>query len=192
LTALGTFLAELAWPLHFLILAIFLGLVWLVIRPFSKIRPFTGQLLVLAGVFWVGLLFFLISFSFPAPSPILRAVTDAGTIPRAWFYALVPAVALTLIPILKGKEEPDPKWGNLRLIAIVFCTLVISISLFNIIGYYISSVIFIIVTMWVLGSRSKVELIAVPAGWILFSYFIFARLLHVRLPVGSIFAGLLG
>jgi len=192
MTTLGTFLAELWLPIHFLFLVVFLGLIWLLIRLFNKLRPFTGQLLVLAGVFWLGLMFYLISFSFPAPSPILRAVTDASTIPRAWFYALLPIVVLTLIPILRGKESPDPKWGNLRLLGIILATLIISISLFNVIGYYISSVLFIVVTMWLLGSRSKTELIAVPIGWVVFSYFIFARLLHVRLPIGSIFSGLIG
>jgi len=192
LTRLGNFLAELGLPFHFLILAVFLGLIGLAVRPFARLRQYTGQLLVLAGVFWVGLLFYVISFSFPAPSPILRAVTDAGTIPRAWFYALLPVMVLALIPIFRGKEEPDPKWGNLRLVGIVLCTLIISISLFSVIGYYASSVIFIVVTMWVLGARGKIELVAVPVGWVLFSYFVFARLLHVRLPIGSIFSGLLG
>ena len=191
MATLGGFFATLWWPLHFLILAVLLGLIWLLIRPFKRLHPFTGQLLVLMGVFWVGLLFYIISFSFPAPSPILRAVTDASTIPRVWFFALVPVVVLTLIPILRGKEDPDPKWGNVRLVAIVLAALVISISLFGILGYYVSSALFMITIMWVLGSRNKVELIAVPAGWILFSYFVFARLLHVRLPIGRIFAGFL-
>jgi len=165
---------------------------WVVIRPFKKLHPYTGQLLILAGIFWVGLLFFVISYSFPPPAPILRAVTDASTIPRVWFYALVPAVVLTLIPIFRGKDDPDPKWGNVRLVAIVLLALIISIGLFGSLGYYISSALFMITCMWVLGTRKKIELIAVPAGWILFSYFIFARLLNVRLPVGSIFSGFLG
>jgi len=192
LATVGSFFATLWWPLHFLILAVYLGLLWALIRPFKRLRPYTGQLLVLAGIFWVGLLFYIISFSFPAPAPILRAVTDASTIPRVWFFALIPVVILTLIPIFRGTDDHDPKWGNVRLVGIVLAALVISIALFGFIGYYISSALFMITVMWVLGSRKKLELIAVPAGWILFSYFVFARLLNVRLPVGSLFSGLLG
>ena len=192
MNAIGNFLADLWWPLIFLVLAVYLGVIWLAIRLTKKLRPYTGQLLVLAGVFWVGLLFFAVSFSFPLPSPILRAVTNASTIPRVWFFALVPVTALALIPILRGKEDPDPKWGNVRLVAIVLGALIVSVGLFGVIGYYLSSGLFMVAVMWVLGSRNKIELVAVPAGWILFSYFVFARLLNVRLPVGSIFAALLG
>ena len=192
MNAIGSFFANLWWPLIFLILAVFLGLVWLLTRPSKRLRPYTGQILVLAGAFWVGLMFFFISFSFPLPSPILRAVTSARTIPQVWFLALVPVTVLALIPILRGKEEHDPKWGNVRLVAIILTALIVSVGLFGILGYYVSSALFMITTMWVLGSRNKIELVAVPAGWVLFSYFIFARLLNVRLPIGSIFAALLG
>jgi len=192
LSAIGSFLATLWWPLVILVFAVYLGLVWLLIRPFSRLRPYTGQLLVLMGVFGVGLMFFVISFSFPAPAPILRAVTDASTIPRVWFFALVPVTVIALIPIIRGKDEPDPKWGNVRLVAVVLTALIVSIGLFGVIGYYVSSALFIVVLMWVLGSRNKVELLAVPAGWVVFSYFIFARLLNVRLPIGSVFAAILG
>jgi len=176
--------------MHFVILAIFLALMWLLIRPFKKLRPFTGQLLVALAILWMGILFYVISYSFPVPR-FGGGVTEAGTIPRVWFYALVPSVALVLIPIFRGKDEPDPKWGNIKLVGIVLTSLVISIALFQYIGYYISSAIFIVVCMWVLGSRNKIELVAVPVGWVAFSYFIFARLLNVRLPVGSIIYSIL-
>jgi hypothetical protein len=189
---LGRWLAGLAWPWQFMMLAGFLVLVWLIILPFKRLHPYRGQLLVLAAVTWMGLLFYLISFSFPKPPPIIRAVTDASTIPRVWVFALIPTVILALIPILRGKNDPDPKWGNLKMVGLVLVALVISVGLFDYIGYYISSALFIVVLMWLLGCRKITELIAVPAGWIVFTYFVFARLLYVRLPVGSIISGLMG
>jgi len=192
MNAMGSFFANLWWPLIFLIFAVFLGLVWLLTRLIKRFRPYTGQILVIAGIFWVGLMFFVISFSFPLPSPILRAVTSARTIPQVWFFALIPVTVLAIIPIVRGKDDPDLAWGNVRLVAIVLIALIVSVGLFGIIGYYLSSAIFMVTTMWVLGSRKKLELIAVPAGWVLFSYFVFARLLNVRLPIGSVFAALLG
>ena len=192
MTAIGSFLATLWWPLVFLVLAGFLAIVWLIARLTPRFRPYTGQLMVLMGVLGVGLIFFLITFSFPPPAPILRAVTTAGTIPRIWFYALIPVTILALIPIIRGKDDPDPKWGNVRLVAMVLAALIVSIGLFGVLGYYLSSAIFIVTMMWMLGSRNKIELVAVPAGWVLFSYFIFARLLSVRLPIGRVFTALLG
>jgi len=190
LVEFGKFLATLWWPLHFLMMAVFLGLVWILARFNKRLTPFTGQLMVLAGIFWIGLIFFIITFSFPPPSPILRAVTDASTIPRVWFYALCVAVVLSVIPIVTGKNDPDLKFGNIRRLTLVIATLVIGVSLINIIGYYISMAVVTAVIMWLLGSRNKIELISVPIGWVLFSYFVFARLLNVRLPVGIIFSGI--
>jgi len=191
-TTIGTWFEELALPLHFLLLAVFLGLILGVIQLVKRLHPYRGQLMVLAGIFWVFLVFYFITYTFPVPRGILVGMTPGSTIPRLWFYSLLPVIVLTLIPIFRNKEEVDPKWGNMRLIAIVFTVLVISVGLFNFIGYYISSALFIVTVMWILGSRNKVELIAVPAGWIVFSYLVFARLLSVRLPVGSIIENIIG
>ena len=145
----------------------------------------------MAAISWVGILFYLISFTFPGRSVFTGNMPPAYTIPRVWVYALIPTVILTLIPIIRGKNDPDPKWGNLKMIGIVLTLLVVSVGLFNYIGYYISSAIFIVVLMWLLGSRSKVELITIPIGWVLFTYFVFAQLLNVRLPVGSIITNIM-
>lgn len=185
----GRFLAGISWPIHIAIWAAFVGVAWFVVRRFEKLRPYTGQILVLLAILWMGTMFFFLSYAFRRPV-FGSDSTEAGTIPRVWFYALVPSVALALFPLFKGKGEADPKWGNMRLVGIVLVALVVSIGLFNYIGYYISSAIFIVTLMWLLGSRNKIELIAVPAGWVAFSYFIFARLLHVRLPIGRLFSGL--
>ena len=189
LAAIGRFFYDLGWPVNFVILAVLVAILWVIGMRFKSLRPYLGQLLVLCAILWMSIVFFLISFSFPVPR-FGGGVTEAGTIPRVWFYAIVPTIALAFFHILKGKGDPDPKWGNVRNVGIVLGTLIISISLFQFIGYYISSAAFIIVTMWLLGSRSKVELIAVPAGWVLFSHFIFARLLSVRLPIGDLWSGI--
>ena len=183
---------ELALPFHFLLLAVFLGLIYGLIHFFKKLHPYRGQLMVLAGIFWVFLVFYFITYTFPIPRGILADMTPGSTIPRLWFYSFLPVIILVLYPIFRGKEAVDPKWGNIRLVALVFSLLVVSVGLFNFIGYYISSALFIVSVMWILGSRSKLELVAVPAGWILFSYLIFARLLGVMLPVGSIVSGIIG
>jgi len=179
-------------PALILVLLVFLGLVFAAIWPFKKLRPYAGQILSLAGVFGLGLLFFIISFSFPHPSLIISK-TDASTFPRVWFYALIPSIAFAFIPIFRGKETPDEKWGgSLKNVGVILAVLVISVFEFQHIGYYISSALFIIVTLWVLGVRNKIQLITIPIGWIVFSYFVFAKLLRVQLPIGSIFSGFFG
>ncbi len=187
---LGRFFATHGLLMQLVFLIIALAVAWVLIRPFKRLHPYTGQVLVLAGVFWIGLLFFMITYSFPMPR-FAAVATTAATIPRFWFYVLIPVTLLAFIPMLRGEEQPDPKWGSVWRVAIVFGVLVASLFAFRYIGYYLSSAIFLVVVMWLLESRSKIELVAVPVGWMIFSYFFFARLLYVRLPVGTLFAGLL-
>jgi hypothetical protein len=139
----------------------------------------------------MGLLFFLISFSFPLPVGLMASNTNASTIPRVWFYALIPSTVLALFPIFTGKETPDAKWGgNVKNVGIILSVLIISVFMFQFIGYYAGSALFVVITLWVLGIRNKIQLITLPLGWIAFSYIVFARILHVRLPVGMIFSGI--
>jgi len=169
------------WPVHAVIAVVILGAIWFVVRRFDRLKPYSGQMMVLLSILYMGILFYIITFSFRVP---MFSGTPAYLIPRIWFFALLPSVAVALFPIFTGKEDKDPKWGNVRLVGIVLTTLVVGIGLFPYIGYYISSAVMIVLLMWILGSRSKVELISVPVGWVAFSYFVFARLLNVRLPVG--------
>ena len=187
----GKFLSVLNPLFHFLIMIVFLGLIFAATWFFKKLRPYTGQILLLASVFWFCLLFYLISFAFPIPTGLMASNTNASTIPRVWFFALLPSTLLALFPIFTGKETPDEKWGDsIKNVGIILTVLIFSVAMFQFIGYYISSAIFIVVTLWILGTRSKIPLIAVPLGWVVFSYLVFARVLHVRLPIGSIFSGL--
>jgi len=187
----GKFIAGLNPLIQFLMLAVFIGLVFAATRPFQKLRPYTGQILLFAGVFWVGALFFIMSFSFPVPTGLMASNTNSSTIPHVWFYVLIPSTIFALIPVFTGKETPDVKWGGgLKNVGIILGALIASVILFQFIGYYISSALFIAVTLWVLGIRNKIQLIALPLGWVVFSYVVFARILFVRLPVGSIFSGL--
>ncbi len=186
---IGRFFAGNGLLMQLVFLAIVLALGWLAIRPFKKLHPYTGQILVLLFILWVGLLFFFLTYSFRI-ARLGNMSTTAATMPRFWFYSLIPVSLLAFIPMLKGEDDPDPKWGNVWRVAIVFASLVISFSLFRFIGYYLSSAIFLVVVMWVLGSRNKIEMTAMPIGWVIFSYFFFAQLLNVRLPVGALFAGL--
>ena len=171
---------------HFLVLAVFLSSLWGLLR-FSRLRPYTGQILLLAAIVWMGTIFALITFSFPRPRGMMVNATSAGTIPRVWVLALVPFALLTLLPMITGKEKPDKPWKNLKLVAYVLAAIAASLLLFDYIGYYLSSALFIFVVMLLLKSCSKVQLIAVPVGWVIFTYLVFAKLLSVTLPAGRLF-----
>ena len=190
-TSIGETFVGIGWPIHFLILAGVLALFGVIFYFSDETRPFLGQLLIAIAILWIGTVFFFITFTFPVPR-FGSTSTTAASIPRVWYMALVPTVILVILTTIFGKEEPDPKWGNIKLVGIAIGALAVSISLFGIIGYYISSAIFIVFMMWMLGSRKPLELTLMPIGWVAFSYFIFARVLNVRLPIGSLIENILG
>ena len=188
---IGRFFAGHSVLMQLVFLVLVLALGWLAIRPFKKLHPYTGQILVLVGIFWIGLLFYFITFSFRVPR-FTSVATTGATVPRFWFYVLIPITILAFIPMLNGHEVPDGKRGNLWRVGSVLGILVLSLVGFSYIGYYLSSAIFLVVVMWVLDCRNKIELVTIPVGWVIFSYFFFARFLYVRLPIGSLFSWLLG
>ena len=188
---IGDAFGRIGWPVHVLILVGILVAFGVLFRFVPKLRPYTGQLLLALGILWVGTVFFFLTFTFRVPLWDANAIVTARSMPRVWYAALVPSVILTVIFTLTGKDDPDPKWGNVKLVALILTGLIVSLGLFNFIGYYISSALFMVYTMWLLGSRKPLELICLPVGWVLFSYFIFARLLNVRLPIGSLINNIL-
>ena len=191
MTEFARYIASLGPMYQLFFLFVFLAIVWALTKISPRLRPYSGQILVLASILYMGALFAFLTFSFPQPRGLMASATNAGTVPRVWFAALVPCVVLALIPILTGEEKPDPAWGNVRLVALVLAVVAASLALFDVIGYYLSSVLFMFSIMWVLDCRSKVQLICAPVGWVIFTYFTFARLLHLPLPVGRLFSFLI-
>ncbi len=169
----------------------FVGLLWFLISRSQRLRPYTGQLVVLGAIAWVAAVFYVVTYSFPVPRGALASNADAATVPRLWVILLVPFLLLVLQQILSRQEEPDRPFGQLRLNGVILGTLVISLLLFEWIGYYLSSALFILACMLLLQQRNRVILVAVPIGWVAFTYAIFARLLFLPLPVGKLFSLLL-
>ena len=71
-------------------------------------------------------------------------------------------------------------WGLLGLLAVYAAT-------FDRLGFYLSSAIFLPLAMLLLGARKPLTIILTTAGILLFVYLVFARLLEVPLPGGSLF-----
>ena len=45
--------------------------------------------------------------------------------------------------------------------------------------------------MIAMGEKNKLQLILTPIVWCAFTFFVFNKLLYIRLPVGTLFEGLL-
>jgi hypothetical protein len=94
------------------------------------------------------------------------------------------------IAILRKDNKPDAKFDRWVFAMLVGLGSIVSVLLFNWIGYYLSSAIFIVTVMIAMGEKNKLQIILTPIIWCVFTYFVFNKLLFISLPVGSLFSGL--
>ena len=188
MTAFSTWLSKLKYGWILLAFAaIMVGLYYL-FNSNKKTKPVKGQLLVLCGMDLVTLLFYILTFSLR----ISKLAKDAGatprTMPRLWVLLMLFASVGAFFAILKQGAEQDKKFNKWVFALLVGVGSIFSVILFNYIGYYLSSAIFIVLVMYAMGERNKLQLILTPVIWCVFTYVIFYRLLFIKLPFGLLFS----
>lgn len=166
--------------------AIMVGLFFL-FSAYPRTRRVRGQLLTLSAMCLITLLFFILSFSLRVSKIALSTGFSARTMPRLWSYLMLPTSIAAFIQILKKDNKPDEKLGRWPLALGVALGSIFSVILFQFVGYYISSAVFIFLVMWVMNERRWTMLVLTPLGWLAFTYFIFQKLLFINLPVGFLF-----
>ena len=65
-------------------------------------------------------------------------------------------------------------------------SLVIYVGAMSYLGYFVCSLVFLFVTMHLLGYRRYGVMLCVSLGWLAISYWVFVRLLYVSLPAGRL------
>jgi hypothetical protein len=86
--------------------------------------------------------------------------------------------------VFKGTAKSDPKSGRLGFLLLVVVIVVAYYFAMQTIGYFISSFLFLVLLMHILSYKKKVVLYSVAAGWVVFSYIVFYKLLFIQLPLG--------
>ncbi|MBO7048862.1 MAG: tripartite tricarboxylate transporter TctB family protein [Spirochaetia bacterium] len=156
----------------------------------ERTKPVKGQLLCLCGMDLITLLFYLLTFSLRVSKIAAEAGATPRTMPRLWAFLMVFVSAGAAYAILKSSRKPDEKFDRWVFALLVGAGSIFSVIMFNIIGYYLSSAIFILVVMLAMGERNRLQLVLVPLAWCVFTYFVFYKLLYISLPFGSLFTGL--
>ena len=91
-----------------------------------------------------------------------------------------------------GKEEPDPEWGRVGKVLVFIGMTILYLLVMQIIGYTAATLAYLIGCMLYLSYRNWKVMITISAGWVIFSYFIFFRLLYVPLPKGILIEWIFG
>ena len=149
------------------------------------------QLLCLCGMDFVTLLFYLLTFNLRVSKLAAEAGATPRTMPRLWALLMALSSIGAFFAILKTDNKEDEKFNRWVFALLVGVGSIFSVIMFQYIGYYLSSAIFIFVVMIAMGERNKLQLILVPVIWCLFTYFVFYKMLYIKLPFGTLFSWLI-
>lgn len=142
----------------------------------------------LLGMDLVTLLFFLLTFNLRVSKLAAEAGATPRTMPRLWAFLILLASLGAFFAIIKSDNKDDEKFDRWVFALLVGIGSIFSVIMFQYIGYYLSSAIFIFVVMVAMGEKNKLQLILVPVIWCVFTYLVFYKLLFIKLPFGALFS----
>jgi putative tricarboxylic transport membrane protein len=150
---------------------------------FSRLRAYLGNILIPSFLVALSLVFLLLTFDFP--------VDEAGpaVIPRLYIAVILVLLGIILLQIFQGKEKAVPRLDSKGFLALLMAIFIVYFLAMPYMGYFLSTFLFIVVMLHILGYRKKVFIWVIAGGWALFSYLLFYKLLYIQLPLG-VFEGL--
>ena len=190
MTALSTWLSKLSYGWVLGGIAVILVGFYFLFNAIPRTKPVKAQLLCVVGMDLITLLFYLLTFSLRVSKMAAQSGATPRTLPRLWALLMLLASIGAYIAILKKSNKPDKGFDRWVFALLVGLGSIVSVLLFQWIGYYLSSAIFIVTVMIAMGEKSKLQLILTPIIWCVFTYFVFNKFLFISLPVGSLFKGL--
>jgi tripartite-type tricarboxylate transporter receptor subunit TctC len=162
------------------IILILTALLLFILNRFS-IRDISYDQIVAGGMFWFALFFLYQTFLFQIPVKV--NITSPALIPGIWIFVLL---FLSILLMIRSKTEKKTvnAAGYGKVVLIIIGYLVLYLILMQWAGYFLTTPVFILATMFLLKYR-KIEFMTINAfGFVLFSYFVFNRLLQIDLPLG--------
>ncbi len=167
-----------------------MGLLWLTIGVlailsalglavrFSRMRPYLGNILVSCSLVAVSLVFLILTFDFPAEE------AGPAVIPRLYIGLILLLSGVVLVQTFRGKEPAVPGLRQPALLARVMAVLIVYFLALPFLGYFLCSFLLVVVLLQTLSYPRKGLIYLIAAGWVIFSYFAFYKLLYIQLPLG--------
>ena len=191
MTALSNWLNSLSYGYVLGAIAVLMIGFYFLFNAIPRTKPVKAQLLCVVGMDLITLLFYILTFSLRVSKMAAQSGATPRTMPRLWAFLMIFASIGAYIAILKKDNKPDAGFDRWVFALLVALGSIVSVMLFQWIGYYLSSAIFIVTVMIAMGEKNKLQLILTPILWCVFTYFVFNKFLFISLPVGSLFKGIL-
>jgi putative tricarboxylic transport membrane protein len=143
---------------------------------------YIGNLLLPVIVLLLAIVCFVQTFEFP------DAGEDVGpaSVPYLWIAFTAFFCVVLIVQAVRRTMEPDPKPGRIGFVIVFTLWLVIYLAAIETVGYFVSTFMFLVVSMYVLGYRNYLVMLGISMVWLVFAYFVYARLLYIPLPVGPL------
>lgn len=145
-----------------------------------------AELLILVGYLVLAVLLYRSTASYPAS-------VQGSTATYVRFLGTALGIFCTLELFLWAQKRGSVKKESLNIAVApirfwgLLILLVIYSTLLTTFGFYLTSAIYLPLGMLLLGERKPLRMSLTSAGTLLFVYLVFAKLLEVPLPEGSIF-----
>ena len=188
--ALSTFLNGLSVYVVLGAFVVIMVALYFVFNAIPKTKPVKAQLLCVAGMDLITLLFFIMTFSLRVSKMAAESGASPRTLPRLWAFLMIFASIGAYVAILGKNSKEDEGFSRWIFALLVGLGSIFSVLVFKFIGYYLSSAIFIVVVMIAMKEKNKLQLILTPIIWCVFTYFVFNKFLFIKLPVGMLFESL--
>ncbi len=144
----------------------------------SRRKEYFGEILVPSSLIALSILLFVITFTFPEEE------AGPSAVPRLWAFWTCVMCGAILWQVFRGKAKPDPESGRLGFLLLITVLLIGYYFAILTAGYFISSFVFLALLMHIMAFKKRWIIFGVSAGWVLFSYVVFYRLLYIQLPLG--------
>jgi len=171
-------------PLFFVLLIIMIAvfITLLAINQFN-FRKTNYDQIIGGGIFSFALFFYYQTTLFQIPETV--NITSPALIPRIWIIVLL---LLSILLIIKSRNQSTEKSNTSpKTVIIIIVLLFAYLFAMQWVGYFLTTPLFILAAMYFLNYR-KMALMSINAfGFVLFSYFIFNKMLHIDLPLGWLF-----
>jgi len=182
-------LVSLASGTPFTIFALILTLFWILFSYWtyrSAYSAIVGRVVMIGFFLVVSVIFLVQSLHFPNGSAV-----GPAAVPRLWILMLIPLNLLLLLKTFRHHSEIAASGPRMDIVMTFVGFLVAYLLVMQILGYFLSTFIFILTGLYYLGYRNTKNAVIIASVWILFSYIIFYKTLYVPLPLGKLFRGLL-
>jgi hypothetical protein len=149
--------------------------------PEKDAAKFAGNLLLPLLIVTIAAVLFVQSLDFPAQEDV-----GPAAVPHLWMAFLACFGVYLIVQAARRRGKPDPVPGRVRFVLLFVGWLVAYLMAVEGIGYFVSTFVFLVGSMYVLTYRNHVVIFSVSLGWLGFSYLVFYKLLFIPLPVGDL------